>query len=578
MTNINIGKFTSMATKLNALFLIMGLSALSGCSQKSNGYEQGRHPAVTISGVNTGTVKKYEKFEAILDLKNVKIKNPYDPADIDLYALFKSPSGENIRINGFWDDYMGADKWRIRFSPRETGEYKFTVFVKDGSAEGSSTESSFTAIGSDHHGWIRPSEKNKHYFKHDDGTSFYAVGVYSPWGNSVKVFNTFKDNGANLLAIWDINYGGFVNSSGIIEDKLGRYNQEKLGRIDSMLYILENDNIKLMFAIWPHDLFSETVWSAQWKENPYSTITAAENVYKDSLAWEYQKMKYRYLIARFAYSRSWGIWELINEMDGTDGWAKGHHQEAYDWVRKCVGYFAENDPYAHPVTASFSGGFDEYREPLYEITTIPNIHLYPAQGWKFKYPADTMRSDMYNFAWASKRFWDHFEKPAIFGEAGADLSYFKPRQEEYHISYHNQIWASLANGLAGTPLWWDFPVLNGSDWQQLKHLSAFVSDIDFANLMYKPAEASAKGSDVFVMDAGDKAFGWARNFSDNTIAKTTLTLVKPGNKNYVVTWFDTWTGNTVKTEKVGPVNGRLELTVPDLAPQTRDIAFKLSII
>jgi hypothetical protein len=29
-------------------------------------------------------------------------------------------------------------------------------------------------------------------------------------------------------------------------------------------------------------------------------------------------------------------------------------------------YFRENDPYGHPVTASFSGGFGEYREELYK--------------------------------------------------------------------------------------------------------------------------------------------------------------------------------------------------------------------
>jgi hypothetical protein len=331
-----------------------------------------------------------------------------------------------------------------------------------------------------------------------------------------------------------------------------------------------------MFAIWPHDLFSKTVWAAQWKENPYNKITEAENVYSDSLAWNYQKMKYRYMIARFAYSRSWGIWELINEMDGTDGWAKGHHQEALDWVKKCVKYFSENDPYKHPVTASFSGGFDEYREPLYELTHIPNIHLYPAQGWKLKYPGDSSRSDMYNFGWASKRFWDRFEKPAIFGEAGADLTYYKPGTKEYHISYHNQIWASLANGLAGTPVWWDFSILKEEDWQQLKHLSAFVSDIDFANLPYKPSEATGEGTDIYIMDSGDKAFGWARSFSNQNIGKTKFTVTKPGNGNYTITWFDTWSGNTVKSDDVKSVNGKLELIVPELTDQNRDIAFKIS--
>jgi hypothetical protein len=558
--------------------LIVISSGLTGCSPKNNEYRQGTNPEVSISEVNTQTVGKYEKFEITAEFKQVEIDNPYDPADVDLYAIFISPSGENIKINGFFDNYQGADKWKIRFSPGETGVYKFRIYIKDGTEAAESQEAAFTSIESEHHGWIKRSVKNPHYFAHDDGTSYYAVGVYSPWGNSRERFKTYADNNANLLAIWDISYGGFVNSTGIIENEAGRYNQEKLGRIDSMLTILEHDDIKVMFAIWPHDLFSKTVWAAEWEQNPYSKLTAVENVYSDTLVWKYQKMKYRYMIARYAHSRSWGIWELINEMDGTDGWEKGHHQEAYAWVEKCVRYFAENDPYNHPVTASFSGGFDKYHEELYKITAIPNLHLYPSQGWKLKYPEDTLRSDMYNFAWASRRFWDNFEKPAIFGEAGADLTYFKPDTKTYHISYHNQIWASLTNGLAGVPVWWDFTVLNAQDWQQLKILAAFVADIDFANLPYKPAETNGEGSDIFILDAGEKAFGWVRTFINPDISKIKFSLIKPANEDFTVTWFDTWTGNTVKSEIVKSGNGKLELRVPELVPKNCDIAFKITKI
>ncbi len=568
----------SLYVKLQKVLLVSFLVAMFGCSGENVTYHQGSDPGIAISGFNSATVKKYEKFEMKLELKNVKIKNPYDPADIDVYAMFISPSGENIRINGFFDNYRGAEAWKLRFSPNETGKYKVRVYVKDGTAAGQSIDSSFMAVDSEHHGWIKPSVKNPHYFAHDDGTSYYAVGAYSPWGNSEKVFDTYAENDANMLAIWDISYGGFVNDAGIIENKLGYYNQEKLSRIDSMLSILENDNIKLMFAIWPHDLFSETVWAAQWKQNPYSKITEAENVYSASRVWHYQQMKYRYLIARFAYSRSWGIWELINEMDGTDGWVKGHHEEAFEWVEKCVKYFRENDPYHHPVTASFSGGFDQYRNELYQLTDIPNLHLYPSQGWKPEYPKDTLRSDMYNFAWASKRFWDNFEKPAIFGEAGADLTYYKPNREEYHISYHNQIWASLTNGLAGTPLWWDFQILKQQDWQQLKHLSDFVSGIDFANLPYEPMRVDAEGLDIYVMDAGDEAFGWARSIFDRNIGKTKFTLMKPGKGKYSVTWVDPWTGNSAGSDIFTSVDGKLVLTVPFIADQKQDIAFKISKI
>ncbi len=362
----------------------------------------------------------------------------------------------------------------------------------------------------------------------------------------------------------------------MIEEELGRYNQEKLGRIDSMLSILEKDDIKLMYAIWPHDLFSETVWAAQWKQNPYSQLIDVEDVYSDSLVWEYQKQKYRYLIARFAHSRSWGIWELINEMNGTDGWAMGRHEECYDWVERSHQYFKENDPYNHPTTASFSGGFTEYRKPLYERNDIPNIHMYPAQGWEMKYPADTMRSGVYNYAWASKRFWDDFEKPAIFGESGANLEYYQPREPEYHIHYHNTLWATLTTGLAGIPVWWDYPILNEQDWQQLKHISAFTSDIDFANQPWKPAAAEAIGADIFVMATGDEAFGWLRSYENENVSETIASVKGLENNSYKITWINTWTGETVKLENADSKNGELVLTVPKLLEGKPDIAFKIS--
>jgi len=534
-----------------------------------------KKPSVSIRSVNSSVIKKYEKFEIILELKNVEIKNPYNPIDINLSAVFASPSGKRIKINGFYDNYQNADSWKIRFSPNETGKYNFEVAVSDNGEIGEPIKSNFIAIESEHKGWIKPSENNPHYFQHDDGSTYFAIGVYSPWRNDKKRFDTFAENGANLLAIWDITYGGFVNETGLIEEELGRYNQLKLGRIDSMLSILEKSNIKLMYAIWPHDLFSETVWAAQWKQNPYNQLINVEDVYSDSLVWEYQKQKYRYLIARFAHSRSWGIWELINEMNGTDGWAKGRHQECYDWVEKAHKYFKENDPYKHPTTASFSGGFREYRETLYQLNDIPNIHVYPAQGWEMKYPNDTMRSGVHNYAWASKRFWDAFEKPAIFGEAGAELEYYHPRESNYHIHYHNTLWATLTNGLAGIPVWWDYPILNKQDWQQLKHISEFVADIDFANEPFKPVDCTATGADIYVMDSGKNLIGWVRTYSNENINKLKLGITKYGNDKYSVSWFDTWNGKTISVETVVSGNRELLLTTPELKTTNPDIAFKI---
>jgi hypothetical protein len=342
-----------------------------------------------------------------------------------------------------------------------------------------------------------------------------------------------------------------------------------------MLSILEKDDIKLMFAIWPHDLFSETVWAAEWDKNPYRHLIDVADVYKDSLVWEYQKKKYRYLIARYAHSRSWGIWELINEMNGTDGWVQGRHQEAFAWVAKAQQYFRENDPYGHPMTASFSGGFNEYREQLHEIIDVPNLHLYPRQGWEPKFPTDSLRSAMYNYAWAARRFFDKFEKPSLFGESGAEWEYFNRRDERYRQVYHNALWASLTNGLAGIPVWWDYTFLTPDDWKQLSYVAAFVKDIDFANLPFTPVHAVADGADIYVMDAGNEAFGWLRSYEKDNASGTNLSIDKDERGNYTVFWFDTWNGRNIEQQKIKAKNGKLHLKVPSLMAKQPDIAFKI---
>jgi len=49
---------------------------------------------------------------------------------------------------------------------------------------------------------------------------------------------------------------------GIIESMtagLGRYDQPKCGRIDQLIAWSEARNLKMMLAIWPHDLFCNSL-------------------------------------------------------------------------------------------------------------------------------------------------------------------------------------------------------------------------------------------------------------------------------------------------------------------------------
>jgi hypothetical protein len=109
----------------------------------------------------------------------------------------------------------------------------------------------------------------------------------------------------------------------------------------------------------------------------------------------------------------------------------------------------------------------------------------------------------------------------------------------------------------------------------LNHLAGFVADIDFAKLPFEPAEAIAEGADIYVMDARNDCFGWLRSYKKDNAGGTEITLSKKGKGKFEVSWFDSWTGTTIKTETVKMNKGKLNLTVPEMNSQKPDIAFKI---
>jgi len=534
---------------------------------------------IPINRVNCTTIGLYEKFEAIYDLSGFSYNNPYDPEQIDVTAVFTSPTGKAWCIFGFYDNYLNRNEWKIRFSPNEIGKWTFVITAKDANKTDQSEIQSFSAIESAHHGWLQISEKNPHYLEHNDGTSWFGVGMYTPWRNDVAKFDKLKQFGGNTFAIWNITYGGMVNGYGLIEEELGRYNQEKCGRIDSLLFVAEQRDLKCMYCFWPHDLFSNTVWAHQWHQNPYRTICDVKDVYSDETCWEYQKKQYRYLIARFSHSRALGIWEMMNEINGTDGWAAGKHDEAKAWVHKVDSYFKANDPFLHPTTASRSGGYTEYWPEMYELIDLPNMHVYETQGWPQVYSGNTLRSSMYNYAEASQRLWTRFEKPSIFGEAGADWVHVDLYSPDYTAMYHNAIWASLTNGMATTPYWWTFTnPITDDEREQMLYLSKFVADINFVGQSKNHFEAINNTYDLYGMHGDSTAFGWIRQVKALDIAGNQFDLeniLNPLIPVYAIRYFNTWTGENLTMHIRPYVNGLFRDKIPEIARGIPDVAFKI---
>jgi len=277
-----------------------------------------------------GTTALYEKFELRIDLE-ATYSNPFDPAEVDLWAEFTSPSGAMRSIWGFYNPSGWSHLWMVRFAPTETGQWKYVVKVKDKEGTAQGQPGTFNVTPSEHHGFIRIAP-NQRYLKHDDGTAFYGVGLW--YNDSYEQFNAgqITEGGLDRLKRLGGNFISFIHTPlETMGTGLGRYDQNRCGRLDQLFDWCEQRDIRISWNIWFHSYISQAVWgggNARYRNNPYRLVTDAKGFFASDEAWQYQEKLNRYIIARWGYSRALFLWFIIDEINGTEGWQDGDRAAA----------------------------------------------------------------------------------------------------------------------------------------------------------------------------------------------------------------------------------------------------------
>jgi len=543
-------------------------------------YSPGSIPSVEVTEVNSEQVGKYEKFEAKVDLKKAAYQNPYNPDQIDVHAYFKSPAGDTTWINGFYDNYQNKNDWKVRFAADTSGSWEYRIFAVDQDGKGESAVHNFTVTESGHHGWLHVSHNNSHYLVYDDSTSFYGVGAYYPWGIQESGLDKLKQAGGNIFGYWNGNYDGAGNGGGRYQIEsartgIGNYDQPKCARIDQIVNWAEERDLKMMFAIWPHDVLDETVWGYNgWQYNAFKEICESADFYSSEISWQYQEKLYRYIIARWGYSRSMGIWEFVNEINGTDGWVHGSKSEALQWVGKIQNYFKTNDPYNRPTTIAKSGGSHNYWAEGYRKVDMPNVHMYET-GWSQSFTDNPVRSSYWTYKKVSRQFWNDFNKPGIMGEAGYTNSYAgaEPGTQEYTEMYHNALWASWSNGLSMTPVWWTLTMLSDDDLSQLQSFAETSLDIDYSKAKYDLTSPEILDCDGFGLHGDSLGFGWIRQKQGLVIPENSINLKNLKTGTYQLQWYNTWSGDKIADRILVSAYNTLVDTLPRV--NRPDIAYKL---
>ena len=132
--------------------------------------EPGAAPA--LPGPAAGRVRRGEILEVRVRVEKA-YENPYVQGGV--MAKFVSPSGRIWEIGGFWD---GGQNWGIRFSPDETGEWRYSARSR---GHGFVQEGSFVCVPSEHRGVLRINPRYPYSFAYSDGTPFFWMGD-TAWG------------------------------------------------------------------------------------------------------------------------------------------------------------------------------------------------------------------------------------------------------------------------------------------------------------------------------------------------------------------------------------------------------------
>jgi hypothetical protein len=517
---------------------------------------------------------RYESLELTLKT-DALYSNPYDARDVRLQGLFTAPDGKTMDVPGFFD---GDGSWRVRFTPWQEGEWTYALTITDLRAESEPTTGSFTVTPSDLRGWLQvgswvdPALSSRYLVTHD-GTSFYGIGHCDPLNiladgfdveDGVGLFDNMLAAGENYVVWWPL-----YSMSPLVS--YNNYSLTNMKIIDMVVKDAQKKGIYLMFTIWDHPSLRAKghAWGeGNWSRNGFSDLGEIEAFFTDEEMWAWQANFYRYLIARWGYSPAIGMWATVSEINGTNSY---DHTDV--WHAKVTQYFADNDPYRHPTTASKSG--DEDWVGGHSVMDVPQVHIYDLD--------DVTDAAQVIARWT--QIMNAYEKPNWIGEYGV------MGDSSYPEMFHNANWAALGAGAALTPAEWNdrggwfmmTPEMNAD----MLRFANFVAEIPFASLNPKPLEitsldpvvrawgvAGESGGVLWVQDASFAQVKTAKEIREDTTIRSGVQLEISGLAagTYTFTPYDTWKGEWLQPFKLECGEGTCAVTLPDF---WHDLAFKI---
>jgi hypothetical protein len=460
---------------------------------------------ITSVRQNAATIGLYQKFELSFTLSE-SYDNPFDPDIVDITVSFNKPDANNIEVPAFFYEEYDEDShgnfvngrdpcWKARFAPSQLGDYlinQITIIDHNGTNI-IDPGITFTCIESDEKGMIRLDGRNRYYLRYDNNEPYIPIGHNVAWLNEngtrqwKDTFEKMHNVGENWTRIWMTHfYQGTTlewRSNKQYYDGVGKLSMPIAWRLDRIVESCEQNGISIQLALQHHGQFSTTT-NPNWNDNPYNITHAAtdggflqkpDDFFTDHEAIRLTKNKYRYIVARWGYSRAILAWELFNEVQYTDSW-RNNPSSVVDWHDEMARYIKFVDPFNHLVTTSSdTSGFDEFWRQ--ENMDLIQVHYYSSYVISF-FDETFNRLSCYN-------------KPVIMGEFG---DFNQSNQNEGRLVLHNGIWSAFHVNSTANLWWWDTFIEQYNCYNEFKALSVYTAGEDPA--AYNLSKADIVGKDL----------------------------------------------------------------------------------
>lgn len=477
-------------------------------------------------------------------------KKPF--ADVRVDATFTAPSGQQFEMPGFFDgtDASGIGTWRVRFSPNETGQWRFRIAAYPANPE-LVREGQFDVAPSDSRGFLKATPGKAFGFHFESGTPAFPLGDtiynlfgYAHCGNEVLPFMKRRlEQGYNFMRVrvpvsyfhgpdnpnhWQTR-SCFLWGGGEQRPVFDRFNLDYFRTVDRV--VEEAQELGMNF-----EMILEA-WGFDYPFNSRNHFTA-----------EWEEFYFRYVLARYdAFSSVW-FWTLFNEYEM---YPQGHifwNPTADRWAIRMARFVKNTAPHAHPVTVH-----NARREPPFAERFCADPEAIDAlmwQGWQ---------NWKHDFA-QSLEGWNNSVVLSEYGyERDHDLPLTFPgfqtrtprrtRLGAWHGAFHGM---PVANGFECT---WGPYMLLDKDQEGVAYLPLvrkFFEDIVGMDL--RPANGLLNlGDQTFAVDEeplcmADEAKKTVIVYLPNSCH---VELNLPAGSNYTAQWYDTRTGALTAAQASG---------------------------